>query len=175
MVVIKLPLVGFILFCLVLGSSCRSSYLESPDSNTKAKETFSGRAFDSSALEYLNQRHKENLILGKKLEAETKWLRMHLKMVEAELKANRTKEMELKLLLEMAKYDSLSDRIPGGEGFITNRQKIIWDERLNMIRKEYDLSLAKVRLLQRDLDELRDEFTERGVHLPTIPSLNTKK
>ena len=49
-------------------------------------------------------------------------------MVEAELKAkNRTKEIELKLLLEMAKYARISDRIPDGEGFITDRQKAIWD------------------------------------------------
>jgi hypothetical protein len=164
MAVLKLPIAGLLIFCLLAGFSCRSSHVQ--PSSADENETISGRAFDSGSLDQLKEKHKENFILGKKLEEEADWLRVRLQMVEAELKANRTKEIELKLLLEMAKYAKISDRIPDGEGFITDRQKAIWDARLDVTREDYKLSLAKVRLLQRDLDELREEFAERGRHAP---------
>ena len=164
MAVLKLPTAGLLGCCLLAGLSCRSSQVQ--PSSADENETISGRAFDSGSLDQLKEKHKENFILGKKLEEEADWLRVRLQMVEAELKANRTKEIELKLLLEMAKYAKISDRIPDGEGFITDRQKAIWDARLDVTREDYKLSLAKVRLLQRDLDELREEFAERGRHAP---------
>lgn len=160
----KLPIAALIVCFLLAGISCRSSHVQT--SSADDNETISGRAFDAGSLEQIKEKHKENFILGKKLEEEADWLRVRLQMVEAELKANRTKEIELKLLLEMSKYAKISDRIPDGEGFITDREKAIWDARLDVTREDYKLSLAKVRLLQRDLDELREEFAERGRYAP---------
>lgn len=160
----KLPIAALIVSFLLAGISCRSSHVQT--SSADDNETISGRAFDAGSLEQIKEKHKENFILGKKLEEEADWLRVRLQMVEAELKANRTKEIELKLLLEMSKYAKISDRIPDGEGFITDREKAIWDARLDVTREDYKLSLAKVRLLQRDLDELREEFAERGRYAP---------
>jgi len=164
MAVVKLPTAALIVCFLLAGVSCRSSHVQPSSGDDNG--TISGRAFDAGSLEQIKEKHKENFILSKKLEEEADWLRVRLQMVEAELKANRTKEIELKLLLEMAKYAKISDRIPDGEGFITDRQKAIWDARLDVTREDYKLSLAKVRLLQRDLDELREEFAERGRHAP---------
>jgi len=161
---VKLPIAALIVCFLLAGISCRSSHVQT--SSADDNETISGRAFDAGSLEQIKEKHKENFILGKKLEEEADWLRVRLQMVEAELKANRTKEIELKLLLEMSKYAKISDRIPDGEGFITDREKAIWDARLDVTREDYKLSLAKVRLLQRDLDELREEFAERGRYAP---------
>jgi len=164
MAVVKLPIAALIVCFLLAGISCRSSHVQT--SSADDNETISGRAFDAGSLEQIKEKHKENFILGKKLEEEADWLRVRLQMVEAELKANRTKEIELKLLLEMSKYAKISDRIPDGEGFITDREKAIWDARLDVTREDYKLSRAKVRLLQRDLDELREEFAERGRYAP---------
>jgi len=161
---VKLPTAALIVCFLLAGVSCRSSYVQPSSGDDNG--TISGRAFDAGSLEQIKEKHKENFILSKKLEEEADWLRVRLQMVEAELKANRTKEIELKLLLEMAKYAKSSDWLPDGEGFITDRQKAIWDARLDVTREDYKLSLAKVRLLQRDLDELRSEFAERGRHAP---------
>jgi len=139
---VKLPTAALIVCFLLAGVSCRSSHVEPSSGDDNG--TISGRAFDASSLELIKEKHKENFILSKKLEEEADWLRVRLQMVEAELKANRTKEIELKLLLEMAKYAKISDRIPDGEGFITDRQKAIWDARLDVTREDYNLSLARL-------------------------------
>ena len=81
MAVLKLPTAGFLIFCLLAGLSCRSSQVQ--PSSADENETISGRAFDAGSLEQLKEKHKENFILGKKLEEEADWLRVRLQMVEA--------------------------------------------------------------------------------------------
>ncbi|MEK9783432.1 MAG: hypothetical protein VW312_02235, partial [Opitutales bacterium] len=78
------------------------------------------------------------------------------------------KEAELKLKLEMAKYDSLNDEISSSGGFITDRQREIWNARLDIARKDTNIANAKVSLLKRDLDDLNAKLKDKGWEIPSF-------
>jgi hypothetical protein len=160
----RLPVLFGGLALLFFIHSCRSREIQpiGGDSN----ETGPSELFDPGSLQSVKQKHKENFIQGKKLEEEAEWLRMRLQMVEAEMHATLVRGTELKLRMEMAKYGQINERIPGEEGFINDRQRAIWDARMDITREEYRYAQAKVRLLQRDLDEIRERLAERGRYAP---------
>jgi len=123
-------------------------------------------AFSPNSLEAVTQEKLDNSDSRIKLQKEAHWLRLRQKMVAAELKANQLRETELMLASEMAKYGNLNERMPDNEGFVDERKRLIWNARLNIAHDEYKQANAKVRLLQRDLEDYRAELNELGVDAP---------
>lgn len=123
-------------------------------------------AFSPNSLEAVTQEKLDNSDSRIKLQKEAHWLRLRQKMVAAELKANQLRETELMLASEMAKYGKLNERMPDNEGFVDERKRLIWNARLNIAHDEYKQANAKVRLLQRDLEDYRAELNELGVDAP---------
>jgi len=123
-------------------------------------------AFSPNSLEAVTQEKLDNSDSRIKLQNEAHWLRLRQKMVAAELKANQLRETELMLASEMAKYGKLNERMPDNEGFVDERKRLIWNARLNIAHDEYKQANAKVRLLQRDLEDYRAELNELGVDAP---------
>ena len=123
-------------------------------------------AFSPNSLEAVTQEKLDNSDSRIKLQKEAHWLRLRQKMVAAELKANQLRETELMLASEMAKYGKLNERMPDNEGFVDERKRLIWNARLNIAHDEYKQANAKVRLLQRDLEDYRAELKELGVDAP---------
>jgi len=123
-------------------------------------------AFSPNSLEAVTQEKLDNSDSRIKLQKEAHWLRLRQKMVAAELKANQLRETELMLASEMAKYGKLNERMPDNEAFLDERKRLIWNARLNIAHDEYKQANAKVRLLQRDLEDYRAELNELGVDAP---------
>ena len=123
-------------------------------------------AFAPNSLEAVTQEKLDNSDSRTKLQKEAHWLRLRQKMVAAELKANQLRETELMLASEMAKYGKLNERIPDNQGFVDERKRLIWNARLKIAHDEYKQANAKVRLLQRDLEDYRAELNELGVDAP---------
>ena len=164
MAVLKLPIAGLLGCCLLAGFSCRSSHNNSSYS-IAAKDEYSD-AFDSALLDESFLALTENTELGHKLNTESEWLALRLKISSAEIRLQKCKEAELKLKLEMAKYDSLNDEISSSGGFITDRQREIWNARLDIARKDTNIANAKVSLLKRDLDDLNAKLKDKGWGIP---------
>lgn len=132
----------------------------------EAEEPAQKDAFAPNSLEAVTQEKLDNSDSRTKLQKEAHWLRLRQKMVAAELKANQLRETELMLASEMAKYGKLNERMPDNQGFVDERKRLIWNARLNIAHDEYKQANAKVRLLQRDLEDYRAELNELGVDAP---------
>lgn len=148
------------LFC-----SCRPREIQSTPKEPVG-EPVRKDAFDPNSTEGFTQEMLDNSDSRIKLKKEAHWLLLRQKMVTAELQANHLRETELMLASEMSKYGKLNERIPDNQGFVDERKRVIWNARLNIAHDEYKQANAKVRLLQRDLDDYRAELNELGVDAP---------
>jgi len=160
----KLPIPSLVLFLVFLFGSCRSREVQSiPE---PVAEPAVNDAFDPNSLEALTQEKLDNSDSRIRLQKEAHWLRLRQKMVASELQANQLRETELMLASEMAKYGKLNERMPDNQGFVDERKRVIWNARLSIAHNDYKHANAKVRLLQRDLDDYRAELNELGVDAP---------
>lgn len=158
------PKLSILAFGLVfLFGSCRSKEAQPAEKQAKGVPI---DGFDPNSLSAIENSQSDNSYSRQKLQEEAKWLRMRLKMVGAELQANQLRETELILSSQMSKYGKMNERMPGNQGFVDERKRVIWNARLNIAHDEYKQATAKVRLLQRDLDDYRAELNDLGVDAP---------
>jgi len=158
------PKLSILVIALVfLFGSCRSKEAQPAEQQA---EDVPMDGFDPNSLSAIQKTQSDNLYTRQKLQEEAKWLQMRLKMVGAELQANQLRQAELTLSSEMSKYGKLNERMPDNHGFVDERKRVIWNARLNIAHDEYKQATAKVRLLQRDLDDYRAQLNELGVDAP---------
>ena len=97
---------------------------------------------------------------------EMKWLVLRQKLVLSEIDAKLAKESEVSLAVKMARFGEMEKMLPGEEGFIEQSQRRAWETRLCVRREETVKAEAKVRLLNRDMNDLLGKLAHRGFKPP---------
>jgi len=105
-----------------------------------------------------------------RLDDEAEWLRRRARVVEAEKKASRLKNIELNLRKRISKYSGWNDRLPPKEGSLSSQTIAEWEVELRARADAFRKAEAAVRLLERDLNEWNQLIIDRHPNiLPLSP------
>ncbi len=125
--------------------------------------------FGSSEAEENKSLEEKKISLERKevgLGLELEWLSLKTKLTRAELELNQALSSETKLLSDHSKFKALNHRFPDSRGFISDRDRIVWDARLKARHQQVVDSRAKVNLLSREMQELRYRILQNGFSTP---------
>ena len=100
---------------------------------------------------------------------ELQWLDLRQRQVEAEIELRQAMEFENALALEMARFGEMDKRLPGEKGFIDSSQRRAWETRLLGRKRETEKAAARVRLVDRDMNDLLGKISHRGFLPPAAP------
>ncbi len=158
-----------ILFLLGLGvfshlvTSCQSVPVK-PEGRLKMG------GFSDRSVKSLDDQLSSNKKSLEALEFEREWLDTRKQIVAAEIMLRRAIESEIKLERELSSFQSLNQRFPSEQGFISEHETIKWQSRLKVKQEETKRLKAVVRLLNRDMTDLDAKLAGKGFRHPLSPA-----
>ena len=97
---------------------------------------------------------------------EMEWLKLRMEILRMEMLLNQKKISRNSLNAKLAQFEGFNDRMPANKQFIDSGKRDAWAIRMSEKENEVEQVAAKVRLLKRDMMDLRVKIAREGFVFP---------
>ena len=97
---------------------------------------------------------------------EMEWLKLRMEILRMEMLLNQTKISRNSFNAKLAQFAGFNDRMPANKQFIDSGKRDAWAIRMSEKENELEQVAAKVRLLKRDMMDLRVKIAREGFVFP---------